>query len=199
MLTLTCPVDTPWHRLAAGPKLLGLALVTAALFLLDDPRMLALAFGAVGVAYLSGGPVLARHGLAMLRPLWPFLAVLAVWHLWTDDLRQGVAIGLRLVAAVAAANLVTMTTRLSDMLALAEAGLAPLARIGVPPRRVALALALAIRFVPVMSERIGAIGEAWRARAPGRAGWRIIGPAALAAIDDAERVAEALRARGGAG
>ncbi len=149
--------------------------------------------------YAAGGAAFARHGLAMLRPLWPFLALLAVWHLWTGDWRAGAVIGLRLLAAVAAANLVTMTTRLDDMLSVVERALAPLGRLGLPVRRVALALALAIRFVPVLLDRARALGEAWRARSARRPGWRLVVPLALGALDDAERVAEALRARGGAG
>ena len=37
----------------------------------------------------------------------------------------------------------------------------------------------------------------WRARSPRRPGWQILMPVTLLAIDDAEHVAEALRARGG--
>jgi biotin transport system permease protein len=199
MLTLTSPVETRWHGVAAGWKLAALAGVTVALFALRDPWVLAAAALGVAGLYAAGGAGFARHGVAMLRPLWPFVALLAVWHLWTGEIREGVAIGLRLVTAVAAANLVTMTTRLDDMLAVAERGLAPLGRVGVPVRRVALALALAIRFVPVLLERARALGEAWRARSARRAGWRLVVPVALGALDDAERVAEALRARGGAG
>jgi biotin transport system permease protein len=56
-----------------------------------------------------------------------------------------------------------------------------------------------MRFVPVMLQRHGQIVEGFRARSPRRPGWRILMPVLLAALDDAERVAEALRARGGAG
>jgi biotin transport system permease protein len=199
MLTLTSPVETPWHRVPAGWKLGALAIATAGLFALRDPMTLGLALAAVGAAYAAGGRAFLRHGAAMLRPLWPFLLLLVVWHLWSGEAREGVAIGLRLVAAVAAANLVTMTTRRSDMGGVMERVLAPLGRLGVPVGRVALGLALAVRFVPVMLERAGAVREAWRARSARRPGWRVMVPVTLAALDDAERAAEALRARGGAG
>jgi biotin transport system permease protein len=48
-----------------------------------------------------------------------------------------------------------------------------------------------------MLQRMAALNDAWRARSARRAGWRLAFPATLAALDDAERVAEALRARGG--
>ncbi len=199
MLTLTSPVDTPLHRVRAEIKLAALCSFTVLLFALHSPVALVLAATVPVALIATGGAVFARHGLRMLRPLWPFLLVLAIWHAWTDDLAQGLAIGLRLVTAVAAANLVTMTTRLSDMLAVIEALLAPLARFGLPPRRAALAFALVIRFIPVLADRLTQIAEAFTARSRRRPRWRVLVPATLAALDDADHVAEALRARGGAG
>lgn len=199
MLTLTSPVETPLHGVRAGVKLAALCGFTLVLFRLDDPIPLALAGLIPAGLIAAGGAVFARHAGAMLRPLWPFVLLLALWHWWTDDLTQGLTIILRLIAAVAAANLVTMTTRLSDMLAVIEALVAPLARFGLPPRRVALTLALVIRFIPVLSDRLAAIAEAYAARSRRRPRWRVLVPATLAALDDADHVAEALRARGGAG
>jgi biotin transport system permease protein len=199
MLTLTSAIETPLHRLPAGAKMAALCLVTLGLFALSAPLSLTLALGAVAGLYLTGGAGFAAEGLRMLRPLWPFIAVVAVWHLWLDDPAGGAVVILRMLAAVAAANLVTLTSRLSDMLAVLERLFAPLARLGLPPRTLALAVALVIRFLPVLIERQGRIAEAWRARAARRPGWRILLPATLAALDDADRVAEALRARGGIG
>lgn len=200
MLTLTSPVETPAHRWPAGAKLAGLAIVTLALFRMTAP--LALGFALAGIFALAlalGGRVLALALARGLRPLWPFLLVLALWHLATWAPLAGLAIALRLLAAVAAATLVTMTTPLSEMLALFRRLAAPLARVGLAPGALALALALMIRFIPVMLARLDQISEAWRARSPRRVGWRVLVPVTLAALDDASRVAEALRARGGAG
>lgn len=199
MLSLLSPVSTPFHRLPAGGKLAALCLFTAALLLVPSPWLVAGALGAVAGLYLQGGRVFARHGLRQLRPVLPFVALVAAWHLWIGDPRQAAVIALRLVAAVAAANLVTMTTRLTDIVALIERLAAPLARLGLRPRLLALAVALVIRFIPVMAERVARLTEAWRARSARRAGWRIVLPATLGAIDDADQVAEALRARGGVG
>lgn len=199
MLTLTSPVDTVWHGARAGVKLALLCGYTVVLFWLDDPLSMAVAALLPAGLIARGGPIFARHAARMLRPLWPFLLILGLWHWWTDDLAQGLTIALRLIAAVAAANLVTMTTRLSDMLAVIERLLAPLARLGLPPRRVALVFALVIRFIPVLSDRMTRIAEAFAARSRRKPRWRVLVPATLAALDDADHVAEALRARGGAG
>ena len=198
MLTLTSPVEAWAHRLPAGGKLAALAGATTGLFLLAAPWALALGFVATVGLYLTGGLRFARAGACLLWPLWPFAVIVGLWHLWTGDLTGGTVVILRMVTAVALANFVTMTTRLSDMLAAFERLARPLAPI-LPSRRLALAFALVIRFIPVMLERMGQINASWRARSPRRPRWRVMVPATLAALDDADRVAEALRARGGAG
>jgi biotin transport system permease protein len=198
MLTLTSPVETWAHRVPAGAKLALLALATTGLFLTRAPVALGIAALAVAVLYGSAGPRFAATGARLLWPLWPFVLIVGLWHLWIADLSGGAVILLRMIALVALANFVTMTTRLSDMLSIFQRLATPLARFGLPPQRLALAVALVIRFLPVMLERLTQIGESWRARSWRRPRWRIVVPATLAALDDADRVAEALRARGGA-
>jgi biotin transport system permease protein len=198
MLTLTSPVETWAHRLPAGGKLAAMALATTGLFLLASPLPLVLALVCGVALYLSGGRSFAVAGLGLLRPLWPFVLIVGLWHLWTEEILAGVVILLRMVTAVGLANFVTMTTRLSDMLAVFERLARALQPLGLSPRRLALAVALVIRFIPVMLGRLAQITAAWRARSPRRPRWRVLVPATLAALDDAERTAEALRARGGA-
>jgi biotin transport system permease protein len=199
MLTLTSPVETWAHRLPAGVKLLALAVATTGLFALTAPATMALAAALAGVLYASGGLAFSRTGARLLWPLWPFVLVVGLWHLWTGTALGGLVIVLRMVVAVALANFVTMTTRLSDMIAVFQWLAGPLRHLGLPPRRLALAFALVIRFLPVMLERMALISSSWRARSARRPGWRVLVPATLAALDDADHVAEALRARGGAG
>ncbi len=198
MLTLTSPVDTPLHRLPAGAKLAALCLFAGLLFMLPLAGI-AVALALVTALTAACGRLFAAQAVRMVWPLWPFGVVLAVWHGWTGDAAGGALILLRLMTAVMAANLVTMTTRLSDMIAVCETLARPLRHLGLPPRSLALSIALMIRFIPVLAERMTQISSAWRARSPRRPGWRILIPATLAALDDADHVAEALRARGGAG
>ncbi|MBS3979138.1 MAG: energy-coupling factor transporter transmembrane protein EcfT [Rhodobacteraceae bacterium] len=199
MLTLTSPVETWAHRVPAGAKLAAMALATTGLFALDAPSALAAALALTVALHLTGGLRFALAGLRLLRPLWPFILIVGVWHLWTGDIAGGATVLLRMVTAVALANFVTMTTRLSDMLAVIERLARPLRPLGLSPRRLAIAFALVIRFIPVMLDRLEQIGASWRARSPRRPRWRVLVPATLAALDDADRTAEALRARGGAG
>ena len=55
-----------------------------------------------------------------------------------------------------------------------------------------LAMALVIRFTPVLADKGRLLILAWRARSRSKPGWRIVLPFAVTAIDDAERVADIL-------
>ena len=199
MLTLTSPLETWAHKYPAGVKLALLCLWTALLFQITSPLGLTIAALIVLILTASCGSLFFKTALLHLKPLWPFVLIVALWHLWLRDPSGGTSIILRMLTTVAAANLVTMTTRLADMIAVITRLCRPLARIGLNPATLALAIALVIRFIPVMQQRIEQIRDAFRARSTTKAGWRILSPALLAALDDADHVAEALRARGGAG
>ena len=198
MLTLTSERQTRAHGWPAGVKLAALVLWTLLLFQLPGlaPALAALALAALAAFSLGIG--IGADWLRLFRLLWPVALVLALWHLASGTPRDGAIAIARMLAAVGAANLVTMTTRLADMQAVVQRLARPLSPI-LPPQALALSVALMIRFVPVMLLRWEALTMAFRARSPRRALWRIAMPAVLAALDDAEHVAEALRARGGAG
>jgi biotin transport system permease protein len=199
MLTLTSPIETPFHHIPAGVKLATLCAFTLWLFAAPGLLPLGLSLAAVVAGYATGGVLFATTGLRMLWPLWPFIAVVGLWHGITGAAWDGAGIILRMVTAVAAANLLTMTTRLDAMMHVITTLARPLARLGLPPPRLALAIALVIRFIPVLSQNAARISEAWRARSPRKPRWRTLPALTLSAIDDADRVAEALRARGGVG
>ncbi|MDB6452185.1 CbiQ family ECF transporter T component [Falsirhodobacter sp. 20TX0035] len=196
MIALTSPIRTPWHRIPPGPKLLALIALTAVAMAVSGPLPLALLLLALLACYTVGGGRFLRHGLAMLRPLLPLVVVLMGWHLILRAPEAGAVMVLRIAVAMGAANLVTMTTRLDAMIALITKVARPLSHL-LPPKALALAIALMIRFVPVMAARHLAARDAWRARSARRAGWRVVPPVLLGTLDDADRVAEALRARGG--
>ncbi|WP_435163777.1 CbiQ family ECF transporter T component [Falsirhodobacter sp. 1013] len=196
MIALTSPVRTPWHRIPPGPKLLALIAVTAVAMAMPTPLPLALLLLAVLACYAAGDRRFLRHGMAVMRPLLPLVVVLMGWHLVLGAPQAGAVMVLRIAVAMGAANLVTMTTRLDAMIALVTRVTRPLSPL-LPPRALALAIALMIRFIPVMATRHAAAQDAWRARSARRAGWRVVPPVLLGTLDDADRVAEALRARGG--
>ncbi len=198
MISLTSPVETRAHGWPAGTKLAALCVSTVLLFLSDDLWVQSGAFIAVMAGYLAlGGMDFLRAGLRSLKILTMFLVIIAVWHAVTGTWVDGAVVALRLLAAVSLANLVTMTTRLTDMTDVVAKLTKPLAIIGLNPRLLELAIALVIRFTPVLIEKGTALNMAWRARSHRRPGWRVILPFVVLAIDESDHVAEALRARGG--
>jgi len=147
--------------------------------------------------YIAGGLVFTRAGIKRLLFLWPFLLIVLAWHLYSNTISEGFMIVFRLLAIIGLANLVTMTSRLENILDMINRFLSPLRRFGINTRPLELAIALLVRFTPVLTNKASALKDAWRARAVARPGWRLVFPLALQAIDDAENVSEALRARGG--
>ncbi|QIE45868.1 energy-coupling factor transporter transmembrane protein EcfT [Pseudohalocynthiibacter aestuariivivens] len=197
MISLTSPVETRAHGWPAGAKLAALCAATMVLFAADGLVFHIAACATVLALYAAPGAVFLRAGLRRLRVLWPFLVIIALWHLITQSPVQGAVIALRLLTAVGLANLVTMTTRLSDMIAVVRWLATPLRRLGLNTAALEISIALVIRFTPALAAKGAQLAQSWRARSQRRLGWRIILPFALLAIDDADHVAEALRARGG--
>lgn len=197
MLTLTSPVETPLHRIPAGIKLAAVCIFTIALFQLEDLRLIAGVTAAVLAVYPLFGRRFARAGLKLLKPLLPFIVIVAAWHWWLAELAAGTAIILRMIAAVALANLVTMTTRLSDIIDTLSRLIPRRGLFGLTPRIFGLSVALMIRFIPTAAEKAERIGLAWKARSARRPGFRVITPVTLSVLDDAAQVSDALKARGG--
>ncbi|MTH78134.1 energy-coupling factor transporter transmembrane component T family protein [Paracoccus aestuariivivens] len=197
MISLTSPVKTRAHNWPAGLKLLGLAATTTLLFLIPGIRFQAAALVSVLALYTIPGRHFLHHGLRQLRVIWPFVALLLVWHAIAGNWPEGIRTALRMTSAVAIANLVTMTTSLGDMTDLLHRLFRPLRRTGLPFGIIEIAIPLVIRFTPVLIGKGRLLLDAWRARSPRRANWHIVLPMALLALDDADHLAEALRARGG--
>ena len=199
MLTLAAPQKTIFHKISAGQKLLALCVVSTILFQIESLTVLACLTTAMVALYLSQGLSFAKFGAHMLWPLWPFVLIIVLYHGIINDIAEGGEIILRMLIAIALANLVTMTTPLNDMIDVLMRMLRPLNWIGISTKPVALTSALFIRFIPTLIERGITMHAALRARSTGKSGWRIVVPLTLSVLNDAEHVANALRARGGVG
>jgi len=197
MLCFDSPVITHWHRVSVIWKFLCVCVCSVALFWIDAIGLQLAALLTCCLLYLSAGLTFFYAGLKRLRFLWPIMLVILVWHGLTGTALQGAGIALRLTSIVALSNLMTMTSRLSDLLGLVECMFKPLSKLGVNTRPVEIAVALVVRYTPVLIVKGGLLIEAWRARSIRKSNWRVVFPLCLVAIDDAERVAEALKARGG--
>jgi len=199
-LALYVPRASPVHRAPAGVKLLALAGLSALLFAVPT---LAVAAGAL-LGVVAVGLVVARLPAAVLTRqarsvLW-WLVALFVLHSVVTDVGTGAVTVLRLLALVLAAAVVTATTRVTAMVAFIERICAPLELVGVRPARIGLVVAMAVRFIPLISERADRIREAQAARggtARGLRGLRTtVVPLLVQVLQLAHTVSEALDARG---
>jgi biotin transport system permease protein len=199
-LALYVPRVSPVHRLPAGWKLLGLAGLSVLVFAVPTlPVVLAVLAGVVllglGVARLPVS-VLVRQARAVA---W-WLVALFVLHALVTDVRTGAVTALRLLALVLAAATVTATTRVTEMVAVVERVCGPLRWLGVRPARIGLVIAMALRFVPLISERADRIREAQAARGGSARGLRglttTVVPLLVQVLQLAHTVSEALDARG---
>ena len=199
-LTLYVPGPSRVHRLPAGVKLLALVVLGVVVFAVPTPAVAAGALVGVVLVGLVVAGLPVRLLVRQVRVVAVWAVAILVFHLVATDLVTGVTTAVRLVALVLAAAVVTATTRVTALVAVVEQVCAPLRWVGVRPARIGLALAMALRFVPLVAERADRIREAQAAR-----GGRVRGPRALvllvvpllvSVLQLAHTVGEALDARG---
>ena len=195
MLTLNSPIKTPYHQIPAGYKVCFLMIFSTLLYSL---KLIPLVFGGfLFVVVLVGycGIEFLKLFLRRLIPIYPFLLIICFWHFITNTMGEGIFIGLILLTVFGLANLVTMTTRLDDMIDLMNIILKPFARIGLNVAPFGIAIALVLRTIPKIIAIANNISLSWRSRSLKTPNWRIIFPLVCLTLDDGEQVAEAIKAR----
>jgi biotin transport system permease protein len=186
---------TPYHRWRAGAKLAALCGFCTVLTLADTPLVPLLAIGLLlGMAARAGG-WFVRAVLGDLKFPALIAAFIAAWHIWMGTAQAGLTLAATLLACIAAATMLSRTTSPAELLSAVDTFLACLRVPQKARRRLALAVALTLRFIPTLSARGRLLIDAHRVRSPRRAGWRVLPPLALGALDEADRTADALRAR----
>ncbi|GMA40589.1 energy-coupling factor transporter transmembrane component T family protein [Mobilicoccus caccae] len=196
MLTSTYRAgDSFLHRARPAWKLAGLLVVTSLLVLRPDLPMLAVATSLVVLVSLAAG-LGWRTLWAQAWPLRWIVLVLVPFQIWSAGWERALVVVGGLVVAVVAAGVVTTTTRVADMMDTITAGLRPFERFGVDADRVGLAMALTIRSIPVIHRTLRECGEARRARGLERSPRALLVPFVVRTVRHAERVGEALVARG---
>lgn len=186
---------SPLHRLPAWVKLVALVAAGAGLFMLRDPRWLGAAFTVSAILVWSTGVSAAAVWRQVRGLLWVLLAVALFTGVFQGPI-DALAVVLRVGAMVGLALAVTLATRTSDLIAVCERALTPFERIGlVDAGKVALALALALRFVPEIWRNFQDIREAQAARGLGAHPVALIVPLIVLTLKRAQEVAEAIDAR----
>jgi len=187
------PGESPIHRMDARLKLVAVGAlilaVTSANTIVSSLLFVLFVLGVALVARLS-----IPYILRGLIPAIGFLVVLVIFQLlfqgpnvpcsnmWLEwrfvqispCLVRVLAIGLiRVVAFIFIVSILTMTTTASHLTHGAEALMSPLTRFGFPGHEIALALTVALRFVPTLAAELDrlSMAQASRGAALGLAPW----------------------------
>ena len=194
MIGVFHPGTSVVHRAPALAKLGLLAVLVTVVALL--PSLAALGIAAVVVVALFVlACIPARLAWRQITPiLW--LLAFAVPVQWIFAGWEAAAtMGVRLVLAVALAAIYTLTTPVSATLDAMQVLLRPFRR-WVDADRIGLALALAIRCVPLLAELVREVLEARKARGAEGSPTAFAVPVIVRALRTADHLGEALMARG---
>jgi len=187
--------EATWmHAIPAWIKLAILSVCGTVLVLVDRPIHLLIACALALLVFASLGPPAWRR-VRLLAGLAVAGGLIITFHAVLGTTLLGMASALRLVTAGTLALMLTLTTRFEDLLAVLEAVLHPLHRVGVPTGRIALGLGLMLRFAENFYVQWQRLDDAHRARTGRGGGLRLLAPLVIRTLQTADRVADALAAR----
>lgn len=189
------PRDSAIHRVPAGGKLLALVGAAVGTVFLPGPVEAGLFIVAVLACYVVAR-IPWRTLWGQLRPLTPLVAALGIFQLAVDGWESMVRVVGTITGLVLLAALVSLTTRTTDLLDVAVRCCRPLRVLHVDPERIGLLLALAIRSVPVVVGLARGVREAQLARGLTTSPTAFAVPLVVRCLRHADRLSEALVARG---
>ncbi len=216
------PDDTVLHRLDPRVKIAAIMALSILIFAADWAGVVLVTLllaALIRTARLSLG-----EAAAALRPVSLFMAVIFLMHLLTtggeplfafsplpiaatqEGFVKGAYVTWQFAGLVIAAALLTLTTSPSELVGGIERLLRPFARIGVPSQEIAVMIAMALRFMPMLLEEYDRLRTAQMARGAdfstgGLAGRMralrlLVVPLMLSAFRRADELAVAMEARG---
>lgn len=182
------------HGWRAGLKLLLLAIGGTLLFLTNSPLLLAGAGLVCLILWLSLGQATQIARRLMCSVIIAALLV-AGFHSFMSNYELAAVSALRLICASTLGIALTITTRPSDLVEVLEWLLSPLAKLGIPVERVAMQIALMLRFTEHFFVQWKKLDDAHRLRTGKSGGLRLIAPLTIHMLQATRRVADALWAR----
>lgn len=182
------------HAVPAAVKLILLGVLGTFLFLTQSSTTLFLSAAACCAMFLS----LGRACLAARKLIYSLviagLLVVAL-HTILGQAMLGVVSATRLLSAALLGISLTLTTRSNDLLHVFEQLLLPLQRLGIRTDRLALQLALMLRFTEHFFVQWRRLDDAHRVRTGKPGGVRILAPLTIQMLVSARRVADTLDVR----
>jgi biotin transport system permease protein len=197
VIQLYVPGASIVHRLGAGTKLAILAVAALALSV-APPNTRAVAAALAGVSALYAHARLPWRVLIgeAWRLRWLVIVLGGVLLVFAGPLAAWTSTG-RVIALVLLASLLTLTTRMGEVMDVLRRLLAPARRVGIDPESVTMTIALTVTMIPVVAGFAAQVREAQRARGV-RSGLRGMVPLMVRTLRHADEVGDALAARGAA-
>lgn len=193
--SLYIPGQSWLHRLKAGQKLIALAILGAVLLMVHSLTVLtAVLMTVLWLTYRSGlSPVKLWRNLRTMA--W-FMLMLGIYSAWVQSPGAAAEMLLRLSSMIVLALLVSMTTPITQMMAVMEWLLRPFARMGwVDANKVSLAFGLTLRLIPELSLQWDEIREALLARGIKPGVLTMLFPMLVRTLRRAQEISEAIDAR----
>lgn len=187
------PGDTWLHRLGAALKFVLLVVFIIAVTVLSAQPWHSFAALVFVLVLYVWARIPARVAWRQLVPLLPVLLFLGVFMVWQNGVQSALTLLIGLLATIAAANLLTLTTPVEELLAALDRALAPLGRTG---ELISLTIALTIRLIPLTLATANEVLEARKARGAGFSLTAFGIPLVIRSVRRAKMMGEALMARG---
>ncbi|ENN91029.1 energy-coupling factor transporter transmembrane component T family protein [Bartonella schoenbuchensis] len=194
MITLYLPRDTFIHKLPPGVKLLFLTVCGTIISMVSSIPILCLFLLLVVLLY-GIAKIPLSNMVRQLKLMSLFLVFIFIFQAIFNNWLTGFEVILHFIILIPLASLISFTTKVSDMMNSIEAGLQPFRRFGINPSKLSMVLSMAIRFIPVVSEKFNEIREAQKARGLDTNIIALAIPVIIRIIRMASEVAEALEAR----
>ena len=194
MISLFLSTPTWLHRIPPAVKLAALAIISLAVLPIKEWPIMWAGVLLVITVYVSLGQA-ARKRLAALRMVLPLIFGLGLFQWWVMTWEAAALSVARILLMIMLADLVTLTTPMQDLMRVIKPLLSPLKIVGLNTQKLALAVALVIRFIPVLFSQWQAQSEAWRARSSRKPGVKLIIPFIRQALTLSAHIAESIDAR----
>ena len=184
------------HSVPAAVKLLLFACLGTAQYWTHDVRLLALGAAACSLLFISLGKAILPARKLVASVVLASLLILA-FHIYLQQASLGWISVLRLLSASLLGIALTLTTRTGDLLNVLERLLSPLQRAGIKTERLALQLAMMLRFTEHFFVVWKRLDDAHRLRTGKAGGLRLLAPLTIHMLTSARRVADTLEMRMG--
>ena len=152
--------------------------------------------GAIAIILLFITRVPVRIVWEQVWPTLPLLVLIGLYQWWAVSWQEALRITGIILCCILAAIVISLTTRVTEMLDGSMVLLRPLAKLKVPTERIALAFALTVQSVPVISAIVTDVQESLWSRDGGCSLRAFITPVLSRVLRHADGVGDALLARG---